>query len=422
MSKLVKSSLRNHIDFLTGFPFKSQGYSQNSTDIKLMCGDNIGQGFVRWDTVKRWPSSDAEEYERYLLEENDVVLAMDRPWIDAGLKYATVSRDDLPSLLLQRTARLRGTPTLDVQYLKYIIGSPWFTEYVKRINTGSLVPHISGDQIKEFAFPIPSIDHQKTVAEVLGRIDKKIELNNKINAELEAMAKLIYDYWFVQFDFPDANGKPYKSSGGKMVYNPTLKRDIPEGWGVRSLLDIATFTNGIACQKYRPAENEASFRVIKIREMGDGFTNDSESVSQNIPEKVVVRNGDVLFSWSASLDVMIWAGGIGGLNQHIFKVTSDKYPRTYYYFEILRYLEYFKMVANLRKTTMGHITREHLQQSRLCVPPKELIEILHEKIDPVLERIVKSSEENMRLASLRDWLLPMLMNGQVTVKPSDSAN
>jgi type I restriction enzyme S subunit len=232
------------------------------------------------------------------------------------------------------------------------------------------------------------------------------------------MAKLIYDYWFVQFDFPDPNGKPYKSSGGKMVYNETLKRKIPEGWGDGCLLDVADFTNGVACQKYRPEENEARYKVIKIREMGSGFTDKSEMISQKIPEKVVVRDGDVLFSWSASLDVKLWSGGIGGLNQHIFKVTSKGYPRTFYYFETLRYLQHFKMMAELRKTTMGHITQDHLEQSRISIPPDTLVKSLHEIVDPMLNRVVKSEEENLKLAPLRDWLLPMLMNGQVTVNDS----
>ncbi len=258
-------------------------------------------------------------------------------------------------------------------------------------------------------------DTQKKISKILSDLDAKIELNNKINTELEAMAKTFYDYWFVQFDFPDANGKPYKTSGGKMIWNKELKREIPEAWEVGTLLDISTFTNGLACQKFRPNDNEDSFRVIKIREMGSGFTENSEFVSTNIPEKVIVYNGDILFSWSATLDVKIWTGGTGGLNQHIFKVTSKKYPKSYYYFELLNYLQHFKMMAELRKTTMGHITQDHLKESRITIPSMDLINKLDGIIKPILEKKVKLEEENQQLASLRDWLLPMLMNGQVTV-------
>lgn len=266
----------------------------------------------------------------------------------------------------------------------------------------------------EINFPEKSI--QDKIANLLISLDEKIELNNRINSELEAMAKTLYDFWFVQFDFPDANGQPYKTAGGKMVYNETLKREIPEGWDDVSLVDIAVFTNGIACQKYRPDEGESSYKVIKIREFSSGFDDKSELVSQTIPEKVIVNDGDILFSWSATLEVRLWSGGTGGLNQHIFKVTSDSYPKSFYYFELLKYLEYFKMVAELRKTTMGHITKDHLVSSRISLPPEELIKKMDTKLEPILGNIISNKQQNHELTKLRDWLLPMLMNGQVAVK------
>ena len=152
------------------------------------------------------------------------------------------------------------------------------------------------------------------------------------------MAKQLYDYWFVQFDFPNEEGKPYKSSGGEMLWNEKLKRKIPVGWHCGNLFEIAVFTNGLACQKFRPKDNEVPLPVIKIREMHDGISVDTEKVTSNIPESVKVYNGDVLFSWSASLEVMLWAYGLGGLNQHIFKVTSaNDFPKSFYYFQLLDY-------------------------------------------------------------------------------------
>jgi len=264
---------------------------------------------------------------------------------------------------------------------------------------------------------VPQIDFndQKSIAKVLSDLDAKIELNNRINRELEAMAKTLYDYWFVQFDFPDANGRPYKSSGGKMVYNAELKREIPVGWEVKTLLNIATYTNGLACQNYRPTD-ENYLPVIKIREMRDGITESTEKVKADIPDKLIVNDGDVLFSWSASLEVMIWSGGKGGLNQHIFKVTSKKYPRSFYYYQLIWYLQHFKMIAELRKTTMGHITQDHLKQSRIVIPPIEIVKALDEKLYPIQEKQILLHKQNQQLSELRDWLLPMLMNGQVTVR------
>ncbi|QIY82409.1 restriction endonuclease subunit S [Chryseobacterium sp. NEB161] len=258
---------------------------------------------------------------------------------------------------------------------------------------------------------------QQKIANILKDIDNKIELNDKLNDNLEQMAKTLYDYWFVQFDFPNENGKPYKSSGGKMVFNEVVKREIPEGWEVKSLYDIAEFINGLACQKYRPLnENEDYLAVIKIKEMNDGLSQNTEKVTVDIPEKHKIYDGDVLFSWSATLDVKIWSLGKGALNQHIFKVTSSKYPKYFYFFEISNYLQHFKMMAELRKTTMGHITKDHLIESRISVPPLKIITELEKIIDPYLENILTNRKQNQQLSDLRDWLLPMLMNGQVKVE------
>jgi len=252
-------------------------------------------------------------------------------------------------------------------------------------------------------------------------------MSERMNEELEGMAKLLYDYWFVQYEFPisaeqaaamgkpQLEGHPYQSSGAPMTHNPQLNRMIPVGWEVGCLLDIATFTNGIACQKY-PALGKEKLSVIKIKEMRTGFTPTSEVVTDQVPEKIKVYDGDILFSWSASLEVMIWSGGSGALNQHIFKVTSENYPRSFCLFTLLNYLQHFKMIADLRKTTMGHITRDHLKQSRIAVPPKKLTQKLESKINPIIEQMQSLQKQTQHLTALRDWLLPMLMNGQVTVK------
>jgi type I restriction enzyme S subunit len=275
--------------------------------------------------------------------------------------------------------------------------------------------NLNSNDIKEFEVKLPEdITIQQKIASVLSALDSKIELNNHINTELEAIAKTLYDYWFVQFDFPDKGGKPYKTSGGKMVWNEELKRDIPDGWDVGTLLSIADYANGLPCQKFRPTGNEF-LRVIKIREMHEGFSENSEHVRPDIPQKAIINNGDVLFSWSASLEVQIWTGGKGALNQHIFKVTSDKYPKSFYYYQLLNYLQHFKMMAENRKTTMGHITQEHLLQSRIAIPPKELPIELEKMIAPVFKKKMVNEIQNQILSELRDWLLPMLMNGQVKV-------
>ena len=244
-----------------------------------------------------------------------------------------------------------------------------------------------------------------------------------INDNLEAMAKQLYDYWFVQFDFPNEEGKPYKSSGGEMVWNEKLKRNIPKGWLCGTLLDIAEYTNGLACQKYRPT-GENKLPVIKIKEMHDGLSPDTEWVKADIPENVKVYDGDVLFSWSASLEVMLWAYGNGGLNQHIFKVTSKNgYPRSFYFYQLKHYIGVFKQMAEARKTTMGHITQDHLKQSTIALPSNvDIANKLEEKLCPIFDAIVKNNQEIMSLTKQRDELLPLLMNGQASVNYHLSAS
>ena len=307
----------------------------------------------------------------------------------------------------------------DLTYLYYVLKSLNLNS--KQI--GSSQPLITQSMLKDMVVDV-EIDNekQKRIAKSILIIDQKIQINNQINQELEAMAKTLYDYWFVQFDFPDQNGKPYKSSGGKMVYNPELKREIPEGWGVDSLWNVANFYNGLAMQKYRPDTTEDDYLpVIKIREMMNGFSKDTEKARLDIPTEAVVERGDILFSWSATLEVIIWGKERGALNQHIFKVTSDTYPKSFIYFELKSYLKVFKAIAELRKTTMGHITQDHLKQAKIVVPPIELISKLDAKLQPIMLKQQILENQNQELTQLRDWLLPMLMNGQVKVEQRKEA-
>ena len=309
---------------------------------------------------------------------------------------------------------------IDPRYLYLLLTQPAITNYIGNIadTAVSAYPSINLSDLSSLCFMFPDYDIQKTITDIWNNYDYKIEINRAINQNLEAMAKQLYDYWFVQFDFPNEEGKPYKSSGGKMVWNDKLKRNIPVGWHCGNLFEIAGFTNGLACQKFRPKDDEVPLPVIKIREMHDGISVDTEKVTSNIPESVKVYNGDVLFSWSASLEVMLWAYGLGGLNQHIFKVTSaNDFPKSFYYFQLLNYVDVFKKMAEARKTTMGHITQDHLQQSTIAIPDnKDIADRFEELISPIFEQIVKLQEEISNLTKQRDELLPLLMNGQITIE------
>ena len=364
-------------------------------------------------------TANQKEISRFLLKKGQVALTKDSETrFDIGI--ATYIANDFEDVILGYHCALitpDETKALGC-YLNVFLHSEMSRKYFANSASGSGQRYtLSVQTIEDMPILLPPIEEQKRIGELFTNIDRKIEINRAINHNLEAMAKQLYDYWFVQFDFPDENGKPYKSSGNRMVWNNTLKRDIPDMWHCGNLFEIAKFTNGLACQKFRPKAGEKALSVIKIREMRDGFTADTEKVTPNIPNSVKVSNGDILFSWSASLEVMLWAFGDGGLNQHIFKVTSaNDFPKSFYYFQLLNYVDVFKKMAEARKTTMGHITQDHLQQSTIAIPDDvSIAKSFEEKVSPIFDLQVKLQEEIQQLTKQRDSLLPLLINGQASL-------
>ena len=343
-------------------------------------------------------------------KQGDVLVANIRPYLKK-VWYAD-SEGGCSSDVLVFRAKNGHCPS----FLYTVLMQDAFFDYAMSGAKGSKMPRGDKDKIMRYELPTFTSAEEENIGNMMVDIMSKINVNRRINDNLEAMAKQLYDYWFVQFDFPDEEGKPYKSSGGAMVWNEKLKREIPQGWHCGTLLDIAEYTNGLACQKYRPIDSK-KMPVIKIKEMHDGLSADTEWVKADIPDDVKVFDGDVLFSWSASLEVVLWAYGNGGLNQHIFKVTSKNgYPRSFYFYQLIHYVGVFKQMAEARKTTMGHITQDHLKQSTIALPPNvDIAKKLEEKLCPIFDAIVKNSQEIMALAKQRDELLPLLMNGQASV-------
>lgn len=344
-------------------------------------------------------------------QHGDVLIANIRPYLKK-VWFADIDGGASSDVLVFRVKEGHSP-----SFLYAVLLQDSFFDYVMQGAKGSKMPRGDKEQILRYEMPTLSCS-EESIGTFFLNLDKKIRLNEQINQNLEAMAKQLYDYWFVQFDFPNEEGKPYKSSGGEMLWNDKLKRNIPVGWHCGNLFEIAVFTNGLACQKFRPKDDDMPLPVIKIREMHDGISVDTEEVTSNIPESVKVYNGDVLFSWSASLEVMLWAYGLGGLNQHIFKVTSaNDFPKSFYYFQLLDYVNVFKKMAEARKTTMGHITQDHLQQSTIAIPDnKDIADKFEELISPIFKQIVKLQEEISNLIKQRDELLPLLMNGQITIE------
>lgn len=402
----------------------------SGVDKKIMDGEthvrlcNFVDVYYNWAITKEKAksfmvaSAKQAEIDKCSIGKGMVAITKDSETRD-DIGVATYIADNFENVVLGYHCALiaPNSAIVDGKYLNAFMHTCYIQKYFENNASGSGQRYtLSNDTIGNIPVLLPSIEEQHIIGKVLADIDRKIELNKQINDNLEAMAKQLYDYWFVQFDFPNEEGKPYKSSGGAMVWNDKLKREIPQGWHCGTLLDIAEYTNGLACQKYRPIDNN-KLPVIKIKEMHDGLSADTEWVKADIPDDVKVFDGDVLFSWSASLEVMLWAYGNGGLNQHIFKVTSKNgYPRSFYFYQLIHYVGVFKQMAEARKTTMGHITQDHLRQSTIALPPNvDIANKLEEKLCPIFEEIVKNNQEIMALTKQRDELLPLLMNGQASV-------
>ncbi|MDM3464497.1 restriction endonuclease subunit S [Citrobacter sp. Cb031] len=415
MSNWPIEKLKGKINIKHGFPFKGEFFSEQKTEFIVLTPGN----FYETGGFKRQPGKEkfytGEFPEEYIHSKGDVIVAMTEQ--AAGL-LGSCARVPESGLYLhnQRLGLIKTNPQyLLKDYVYYLFRTNTVREQIRLTSSGSKVKHTSPERIYDVKVPLPDVKTQQKIVDILDGIEDKLELNNRINSKLKAMAKMLYDYWFVQFDFPDANGKPYKTSGGKVAYNAMLKREIPVGWNTSTLWNIAKYTNGLPMQKYRE-DSDTYLPVIKIREMNNGISADTERARVDIPEAAIINDGDVLFSWSATLDVKIWSQGKGALNQHIFKVSSDSYPKSFYYFELLNYLKHFKMIADLRKTTMGHITLDHLKQAYICLPPLFLLEEFHSKVENIFQQHLLLEKENRSLIKLRDWLLPILMNGQVKIK------
>lgn len=299
----------------------------------------------------------------------------------------------------------RSKENCDASFMYYVLSSDTFFDYATSTAKGTKMPRGDKAAIMRFNTPKVSLQNQKAIAATLTCLDDKIELNNHINKNLEAQAQAIFKSWFVDFE-PFQNEEFVESEFG----------NIPKGWKVSKLDKIANFTNGLAMQKYRPKENEMFFPVLKIKELRQGKTDaSSELCSANISEKYIVEDGDVVFSWSGSLMVDIWCSGKVGLNQHLFKVTSNEFSKWFYYYWTCYHLNEFQAIAEAKATTMGHIKRTHLSSAMVIIPSKDNYIKIDKIMSPFIENIINNKKQNQVLSTLRDTLLPKLMSGEIQI-------
>ena len=311
---------------------------------------------------------------------------------------------------------------IDIDYLYYFLKSDLFQKTIKYNNIGAVQKALTIDFLKTVKITLPSLDNQRKLISVLKSIDKKLRINNQINQELEAMAKTLYDYWFVQFDFPDQNGKPYKSSDGRMVYHPGLKREIPEGWGVESVKD---FESNIITGKTPSRKNSDNFGgKIPFITIGDIRGNTFVySTSETLTDLgASVQNNKYLPQDSLCVSCIATVGEIGfttepsHTNQQINSIVfEDETNRYYLYFALKNYFENANASAKTGNT-FANMNKEDFSGIKIIFPNKEIKNNFHKITETYFSQIKCLQGQNQQLTQLRDWLLPMLMNGQVKVE------
>jgi len=352
-------------------------------------------------------------------------------------KLAMVPEDAPPFVCSPQTTfwRTLNSDVLDRRYLYSFMRSPLFRAQLgTRASETDMAPYVSLTSQRALFVAIPPIGYQRAIAHILGTLDDKIELNRRMNETLEAMARAIFKSWFVDFDPVRAkmSGEPPESICNRLGLTPELLDlfpdrlhdselgEVPEGWEVKGVDNIANYLNGLALQKYPPGDGDW-LPVIKIAQLRAGHTAGADRASTELPGEYVVKNGDVLFSWSGSLLVKIWCGGRGALNQHLFKVTSDLYPKWFYYLWTKYHLLMFRAIASDKATTMGHIKRKNLSEAKALIPGSELLNGMTGIFQPLVEQSIQKKLESKMIEKVRDALIPKLISGELSVPGSGDA-
>lgn len=384
----MKYKLSDICDVKVGFPFKSELFNENGDGIRLVRGMNVSCAGFRWGNQTRWWNYYTKDLEKYLLKEEDVLIAMDG---NVSTNFVQVTKDDLPLLLVQRVARLRAK-NVPQKIVWYIVKSHEFGAYLDSVKTGTTISHISAKQIGDYEIDLPDYLTQEKISSILSILDNKIRLNNKINNNLQHQAKTIFEAEIVN------------------------RAELPNGWKKSNLASIANYLNGLAMQNYRPTDDDQGFPVLKIKELRQGACDvDSERCSSYIKSNYIVNDGDVIFSWSGSLLVDFWCGGVCGLNQHLFKVTSTQYAPWFFYSWTNYHLAKFAAIASAKATTMGHIKRSDIEAAEVIIPSSADYERIGALIQPLYDLGIALRLENRKLAATRDSLLPRLLSGDIDI-------
>jgi len=379
-------------DGLHGTPI----YDDNG-EFYFINGSNLIDGKIAInDDTKKVSEQEFLKYKKEL-SENTILLG-----INGTIGNIAVYQNE-KCILGKSAAYINVGKKFDKNFIRYILANKHFQNFIKTNASGTTIKNVGLGLLREYEFSAPEDKTtQSRIAQILTSFDDKIELLQQMNQTLETMAQAIFKEWFVDFNFPGFDGD--------------LVDGLPKGWRWESIDKDIEFLNGLALQKFPPLNDDDFLPVIKIREMRQGVSNSSDKASMEIPEKYIIEDGDVLFSWSGSLEVIIWCNGKGALNQHLFKVSSTKYPKWFYFYWTKHYLPTYQSIASDKATTMGHIQRKHLAESIINIPDLETFKKANNLLEPIIEKIINNSTQIQSLTQFRDTLLPQLMSGAVSVE------
>lgn len=359
--------------------------------------------------------SQAEKLNNVIVEKNDILLNITG---DSIARCTVVPEEILPARVNQHVSIIRCKNTEESKYVMYYL--QYMKKYLLQISkVGGTRNALTKEAIGKL--PIKISDDCNKISKILDNIDQKIQTNNQINQELEAMAKTLYDYWFVQFDFPDQNGKPYKLSGGKMVYHPELKREIPEGWGVEKIEDIAQTGSGGTPK----STNVSYYSNGEIPWINSGELEQTviTSTSNFITEEGLNNSSAKLFP-SGTIIVAMYGATAGKVsfltfeastNQAICAIMLNDIRMRYYLKNVIEDL-YQYLVKLSTGSARDNLSQDMIKNIKVVIPSNDILDRYYDFSNNIIKEITKKQQENEQLTQLRDWLLPMLMNGQVKVK------
>lgn len=409
-------------DFRNGLNFSKESHGQGCPLIGV--GDFKDNFSPKWNELEEINPEGVTKVEDYL-KEGDLLF------VRSNGNKALVGRSmyvnkDIKALYSGFCIRARlKTDDVSPLFLAYFTKTKFFRDAISFV-AGTNINNLNQGILSDVMVPVFSKEKQSLIVDSLSSLDKKIELNNRTNIELEAMAKTFYDYWFVQFDFPDANGKPYKTSGGKMVYNDNLKREIPQDWKVNKLVEITSLIRRGISPKYTEESGTQVLNQKCIRNQKISFEDSRRH------QAIMDDNDERLLK---PFDVLVNSTGVGTLGRvayvkrlaemkttvdshvSIVRANPDKVCPRYLAWKLMRYQPVIEVAAN-GSTGQVELSKSFLEDINVIIPSDSVAKKFSEFVEPIALSVAKRESENEQLISLRDWLLPMLMNGQVTVKPS----